>query len=146
MKLVLQRVSQAQAAVEGEIVGRIGAGLVILVGLARSDTVTTLQRATDQVVHLRIFPDGQGKMNRSALEIQAELLIVPQFTLLASTAQGRRPDFTAAMEASLARELFVQWIGQLAATGLKVAQGRFQTHMQVTLVNDGPVTLVLEIS
>ena len=144
MRLVLQRVTQAEVLVAHQIVARIGRGTVVLVGFARSDTDATLARAAHHVLNLRIFADDRGKMNRSALEVGASFLIVPEFTLVADVSQGLRPDFGPALPAPEASRLFEAFVAQLTQSGLTVAQGQFQAHMLVSLANDGPVTFIVD--
>lgn len=144
MKALLQRVSRASVSVGGEVVGRIGRGLVVFVGVADGDTGEDVRYLVQKVVDLRIFTDEDGKFNLSAMDIRGELLLISQFTLLASTRKGRRPSFTDAAPPDHAEELFQQYVEQSSATGLRVATGRFQQSMQVEIHNDGPVTIMLD--
>ena len=144
MKALLQRVSAASVSVAGEVVGRIGQGLVVFVGVANGDTEKDAQYLAQRTVNLRIFSDQGGRFNLSALDIHGELLVVSQFTLLADTKKGRRPSFTDAAPSAQAEELFQQFVEQVKATGLKVETGRFQQYMQVEIHNDGPVTILLD--
>ena len=144
MKALLQRVTRASVSVGSEVVGSIGQGLVVFVGVANGDTEEDAQYLAQKTVGLRIFSDETGRFNLSALDIRGELLVVSQFTLLANTRKGRRPSFTEAAPPPQAEELFQQFVEQAAATGLKVATGRFQQHMQVEIHNDGPVTILLD--
>lgn len=144
MKALLQRVSEASVSVGGEVVGRIGRGLVILVGIASGDTEKDIQYLVPKIVNLRIFPDDEGRFNLSAVDINGELLVVSQFTLLADTRKGRRPSFVEAAPPAEAEELFERFVEQARATGLKVETGRFQQYMQVEIHNDGPVTILLD--
>ncbi len=144
MKALLQRVTGASVSVGGEVVGRIGRGLVILVGVADGDTEKDAQYLIQKTINLRIFSDEVGKFNLSALDIKGELLVVSQFTLLADTKKGRRPSFTEAAPPAQAEELFERFVEQARATGLKVETGRFQQYMQVEIHNDGPVTILLD--
>ena len=144
MKALLQRVTGASVSVASEVVGRIGQGLVVFVGVASGDTEKDAQFLVQKTVNLRIFADEEGKFNLSALDIEGELLLVSQFTLLADTRKGRRPSFVEAAPPAEAEELFEQFVEQARATGLKVATGRFQQYMQVEIHNDGPVTILLE--
>ena len=146
MKALLQRVTSASVSVTGEVVGRIGQGLVALIGVASSDTRRDAQYLAQKAANLRIFTDESGRFNLSALDINGELLIVSQFTLLADTRRGRRPSFTEAAPPAQAEELFECFIEEVRATGLKVATGRFQQYMQVEIHNDGPVTILLDSS
>ncbi|MFH1639523.1 MAG: D-aminoacyl-tRNA deacylase [Chloroflexota bacterium] len=144
MKLLLQRVSHASVSVDGEVVGSIGRGLVVLVGVASGDGKDDVSYLAGKTVGLRIFPDEGGKFNLSALDIGVELLIVSQFTLLADTRRGRRPSFTGAAPPAQAEEIFQQFVAACTATGLRVATGRFQKQMQLEIHNDGPVTIMLD--
>ena len=144
MKALLQRVSGASVSVAGEVVGKIGRGLVIFVGVANGDTEKDARYLVQKTVNMRLFSDEESRFNLSALDIQGELLLVSQFTLLADTKKGRRPSFTDAAPPSQAEQLFEQFAGQVRATGLKVETGRFQQYMQVEIHNDGPVTILLD--
>ena len=144
MKALLQRVTGASVSVGGEVVGKIGQGLVVFVGVASGDTEKDLQYLVQKTVSLRIFPDEAGKFNLSALDIKGELLVVSQFTLLADTRKGRRPGFSEAAPPAEAEALFEQFVEESRSTGLKVATGRFQQYMQVEIHNDGPVTILLD--
>ena len=128
----------------GDEVGRIGRGLVVLVGISREDTDAEARYIADKVVGLRIFDDETGRFDRSALDIEAELLIVSQFTLYGNTRKGRRPSFTDAAPPEQAEALFSRAVDLFAATGLKVQTGRFRAHMMVAICNDGPVTIMLD--
>jgi len=144
LKALLQRVNGASVSVDGEIVGRIGQGLVIFVGVANGDTEKDAQYLAQKAASLRIFADEVGKFNLSALDIKGELLVISQFTLLADTKKGRRPSFIEAAPPAEAEELFERFVAEARATGLKVAPGRFQQYMQVEIHNDGPVTILLD--
>ncbi len=144
MKALLQRVSGASVRVGGEEVGRIGRGLVVFLGVAHGDTPKDAEYLAEKIAHLRIFADDQGRFNLSARDIDGELLLVSQFTLLADTRRGRRPSFTEAAPPAQAEELFDYFVAQSRATGLRVATGRFQQHMLVEIHNDGPVTIMLD--
>jgi len=144
VKALLQRVSGASVSVAGEVVGKIGRGLVIFVGVANGDTEKDAQYLAQRTVNMRLFSDEESRFNLSALDIQGELLLVSQFTLLADTKKGRRPSFTDAAPLSQAEQLFEQFVGEVRATGLKVETGRFQQYMQVEIHNDGPVTILLD--
>jgi len=146
MKALLQRVTRASVSIGNEEVGKIGQGLVVFLGVASGDTEKDAQYLAQKIVNLRIFADKEGKFNLSALDINAELLLVSQFTLLADTKKGRRPSFTEAAAPVQAEELFQYFVEQTRATGLKVATGRFQAYMQVEIHNDGPVTIMLDSS
>ena len=144
MKALLQRVTTASVSVGGELVGRIGQGLAVLVGAASGDTVEDARFLAQRTVNLRIFADEAGKFNRSALDINGELLVVSQFTLLADTKKGRRPSFIDAAPPAQAEELVEQFVAAVRSTGLKVETGRFRQYMQVEIHNDGPVTILLD--
>ena len=144
MKALLQRVTGASVSVEGEVVGAIGRGLVVLVGVAGGDGDKDIQYLARKIVNLRIFADEEDKFNLSALDIGGELLLVSQFTLLADTRKGRRPSFTGAAPPPQAEALFQQFVDEVRASGLKVATGRFQQYMQLEIHNDGPVTVMLD--
>ena len=144
MKVLLQRVSGATVSVAGEVVGSIGQGLVVFVGVASGDTEKDVEYLAQKTVGLRIFADDEDRLNLSAVDIQGELLLVSQFTLLADTRKGRRPSFIEAAPPAQAEGLFGQFVEQVRATGLKVETGRFQQYMQVEIHNDGPVTILLD--
>jgi D-tyrosyl-tRNA(Tyr) deacylase len=144
LKTLLQRVSSAVVTIEGTEVGRIGSGLCVLVGVAAGDSEKDIDYLVPKVVGLRIFADEAGKFNLSLLDIQGEMLLVSQFTLLADARHGRRPGFTDAAPPEVAERLFNLFVEKARATGLKVATGRFQAYMQVEIHNDGPVTIMLD--
>jgi D-tyrosyl-tRNA(Tyr) deacylase len=144
MRAVVQRVTSAQVTVAGELAGRIEAGLCVLVGVGKDDTEADATALADKIVHLRIFEDDAGKMNKSLLDSAGALLAVSQFTLYADTSRGRRPSFVGAMEPGRAEQLFECFCTAARNLGVVVATGRFRTHMSVSLVNDGPVTLLLD--
>ena len=144
MKALIQRVARASVSVEGKVVGKIGPGLVVFIGVANGDSMEDIQYLARKIVELRIFDDAEGKFNLSALDVKGELLLVSQFTLLATTRKGRRPGFTDAAAPENAETLFNQFVEQVSATGLKVETGRFQTHMLVEINNDGPVTIFID--
>ena len=144
MKALLQRVTKASVSVGGEVVGSIGPGLVVFVGVANGDSERDVQYLAEKTTGLRIFDDGQGRLNLSVQDIGGELLLVSQFTLLADARKGRRPSFTDAAPPAQAEALFNHFVEQVRATGLKVATGRFQQYMQVEIHNDGPVTIMLD--
>ena len=141
---VFSAVSRAVVAVGPEVCGSIGPGMVVLLGVARGDTETDAEKLAEKIGGLRIFEDGEGKMNRSLAEVGGAMLIVSQFTLLGDCRHGRRPDFTAAAPPELAEKLYNVFVHAVAARGVTIATGRFRQQMQVELVNDGPVTLVVE--
>jgi D-tyrosyl-tRNA(Tyr) deacylase len=144
VKALLQRVSRASVGVGGEEVGRIGAGLVVLLGVASGDTEADAQYLLEKIINLRIFSDAAGKFNISLLDTGGELLLVSQFTLLADARKGRRPSFTEAAPPERAAALFEHFVELARAAGVKVATGRFQAHMLVEIHNDGPVTVMLD--
>lgn len=144
MRAVLQRVSRASVDVDGTCVGRIERGWLILLGVAQGDTEDDVAWMTEKVLNLRGFEDDAGKMNRSVLDVRGGLLVVSQFTLLGDCRGGRRPSFTAAAEPAVAEKLYLDCAERLAASGLEVATGVFRAMMQVELVNDGPVTFLLD--
>jgi D-aminoacyl-tRNA deacylase len=146
MRAVLQRVSRAQVAVAGEVIGAIGSGLLVLLGVAPTDTATQAEGLADKVVGLRIFADDAGKMNRSVAEVGGGVLVVSQFTLFGDCRKGRRPSFLGAAGPDLAVPLYEAFVQAVRALGVPVQTGRFGADMQVELVNDGPVTLVLDTS
>lgn len=128
----------------GEVVGRIDLGLLVLLGVARDDTEADVRYLADKVAGLRVFEDSAGKMNLALADVGGAMLVVSQFTLLGDTRRGRRPGFDNAAPPELAEQLYQQFIAQVAAAGIPVATGRFRQHMEVDLVNDGPVTLLVE--
>ncbi len=144
MRVVVQRVSSAGVVVEGETVGSIGHGLLLLCGIHGSDTAAELKWMAEKVVNLRIFEDDQGKMNLSVLDVGGGVLAVSQFTLYGDCRKGRRPSFIEAAPPEQADKLYQEFVGLLRERVERVQTGRFQTHMDVSLVNDGPVTLLLD--
>ena len=146
MRLVIQRVKQASVSVEGEVIGKISAGLLIFLGVAKSDEVKEVDALVKKVIELRIFEDDAGKMNLSAQETDAEFLVVSQFTLYGDCKKGRRPSFDEAAPPEKGEELYNLFVEKLKAENCKVETGRFRAMMDVALVNDGPVTFVLESS
>jgi D-aminoacyl-tRNA deacylase len=151
VRALVQRVSAAAVtcapdpADAEEETGRIGQGLVALVGVTHDDDVTVARRLADKLWHLRVFPDEAGAMNRSCADVGGGVLVVSQFTLYGDTAKGRRPSYLAAARPEQAEPLIEATIARLRELGAQVATGRFRTHMRVALVNDGPVTLLLEV-
>lgn len=144
MRAVLQRVSQASVTVDGETIGAIERGLLVLLGVATDDVEDDARQLADKVTALRIFDDEAGKMNLSLVEVQGQMLVVSQFTLLGDCRKGRRPSFIAAAAPDLAQRLYETFVAVVGVKGITVATGRFRANMQVALVNDGPVTLILE--
>jgi D-tyrosyl-tRNA(Tyr) deacylase len=144
MRAVVQRVSRAQVAVEEEITGQIGPGLLVLLGVGRDDTKADATYLAEKVCGLRIFEDPQGKMNLSLQEVSGSVLAVSQFTLYGDVRRGKRPSFDAAAPPEKARQLYEFFVEQVRAHGLRCETGRFQQMMQVELVNEGPVTILLD--
>ena len=145
MKIVLQRVSEASVVVAGETIGQINKGIVLLVGFGQENPSPDMTKAIDKLLNLRIFENQEGKLDQSTSDIHGEILVVPQFTLLAKTHKGRRPDFGSAMAPDQASKMFDQFVEKLRkATDLKVQTGRFGADMKVSLCNDGPLTLILD--
>ena len=144
MRAVLQRVTRASVAIEGETVGAIGRGLLVLLGVAQGDGEAQAERLATKTAELRIFPDETGRFNRSLLEVGGAALVVSQFTLLADVRRGRRPSFTDAAPPERAAQLVDAYVQRLRTSGVPVETGRFGATMQVELVNDGPVTIVLD--
>jgi len=144
MRAVLQRVSSARVAVEKETVGEIGEGLMVLLGVEEGDGESDARYLAEKTAQLRIFEDAEGKMNRSVADIGGGVLVVSQFTLLADCRQGRRPGFSRAASPQTADALYENYVGLLRERGLSVATGIFQAMMEVSLVNQGPVTILLD--
>jgi D-tyrosyl-tRNA(Tyr) deacylase len=144
MKAVIQRVTRASVQVEGKTVGQIESGLLVLLGVAKGDGESDGRILVEKILTLRIFSDEQGKMNRSLVDIGGSVLLVSQFTLLGRTANGRRPSFDEAAPPDEAKRLYEQFIADLRDNGTRVETGVFAAHMQVELLNDGPVTFVLD--
>ena len=144
MIIVLQKVKKASVSVGDNVSGRIGQGVCLLVGIEKGDTEEEARYLARKTAELRIFPDSRGKMNRSLLDVQGEVLAVSQFTLAGSVKKGRRPSFDKAEDPALAEPLFRYFVGQIECFGLKVETGVFAASMEVFLINDGPVTFVLQ--
>ena len=144
MRAVIQRVSRANVAVSGETIGSIGLGLVVLLAVGRDDGPEDAAYVVDKTVNLRIFSDDQGRFEHSILDVAGKILLVSQFTLYGDTRKGRRPSFIAAAPSEVAAEQFASVVERFRATGLDVETGRFQAMMEVELVNDGPVTIVID--
>jgi D-tyrosyl-tRNA(Tyr) deacylase len=144
MRAVVQRVSRAQVTVEGKIAGAIRRGLLVLLGVAHADTETDADYLADKIVGLRVFEDANGKMNLDAASASSEILAVSQFTLYGDVRRGKRPSFDAAAPPERARQLYEYFVERIRANGLPCQTGRFQEMMQVELVNDGPVTILLD--
>lgn len=144
MRVVLQRVSRAQVSIGGEVVARIDAGWLVLVGIAPQDNEAAVGWMAEKIAHLRAFADDAGKMNRSVQDVNGSVLVVSQFTLYGDCSKGRRPSFIGAASPEVAIPLYEAFLDALRSFGLPVAAGRFGADMQVELVNDGPVTLLLD--
>jgi len=144
MRAVVQRVSEASVTVDGEVVGRIGRGLVVLLGVRQGDTEAEARWLANKIANLRIFPDEDGKFNLSALDVGGEALVVSQFTLYGDVRRGRRPDFTRAARPEVAEPLCDKFVEYLRQAGLHVETGIFGALMLVKIFNDGPVTIILE--
>jgi len=144
MRAVVQRVKQSTVTTDNEILGQIGSGLLVLLGVARGDTAKDADYLANKIINLRIFEDEDRKMNRSLLETGGELLAVSQFTLLADCRKGRRPSFIEAAEPEKATDLYERFVNVVRAKGVAVQTGRFRAMMEVALINDGPVTIIIE--
>jgi D-tyrosyl-tRNA(Tyr) deacylase len=144
MRAVVQRVKESAVKTDDQVIGRIGPGLLVLLGVARGDGPADADYLVHKIANLRIFEDQHGKMNRSLQETGGAMLVVSQFTLLGDCRKGRRPSFVAAAEPEQAAALYEYFIDQASRLGISVATGRFGALMEVSLVNDGPVTLILE--
>jgi D-tyrosyl-tRNA(Tyr) deacylase len=144
VKIVLQRVKQAKVEVQGRVVGEIGQGICLLVGIEKGDSEADAHYLAKKAAEMRIFPDTEGRMNLSIHDIQGEIMAVSQFTLAGSVEKGRRPSFDKAEEAEKAEKLFNYFVELIRQRGLKVETGVFQTMMDVHLINEGPVTFILE--
>jgi D-tyrosyl-tRNA(Tyr) deacylase len=144
MRAVVQRVSRAKVTVGSEIVGEVGIGLLVLLGVSREDATQDADYLAGKIVGLRIFEDSNGKMNLAVTEVSGALMVVSQFTLYGDTRRGKRPSFDAAAPPEQARELYQHFVEKIRASGLRCETGRFQETMQVELVNEGPVTILLD--
>lgn len=144
MRAVVQKVSSSKVTVDGEIVGQIKQGLMVLLGVTHDDTSKDVDYMVDKVTNLRIFEDGEGKMNLSLKDIDGEVLAVSQFTLYGDARKGRRPSFSAAARPEVANPLYNEFVEKIKKQGINVGTGRFGAHMMVDLINDGPVTILLE--
>lgn len=146
MRAVIQRVSSAAVEVDGKIVGQIGRGLLVYLGVGKPDGEPDAEFMAEKIVNLRIFPDDEGKMNRSSLDIAGQVLLVSNFTLQGDCRKGRRPGFDAAAEPVIAEKLYEKTANLITGKGLTVAKGIFGAYMQVKSVNDGPITFILDSS
>lgn len=144
MRAVLQRVTEARVEVAGQIVGEIGAGLLVLLGVARDDSRSDADYLSEKIAHLRIFDDDEGKMNRSLVDTAGAMLVVSQFTLYGDARRGRRPSYSDAAEPEKANQLYEYFVDRVRRLGPKVETGVFQAMMKVTLTNDGPVTILID--
>jgi len=144
MRAVIQRVKSSSVTVSGELIGNIGRGLLVLLGVSSSDKTDDAEYLADKIANLRIFEDSNHKLNRSLIDMEGEMLVVSQFTLLGDCKKGRRPSFVKAASPELANELYKQFVECVRQKGITVKTGRFQTMMEVSLINDGPVTLIVE--
>lgn len=144
MKALIQRVTHAKVEVDGREVGAVGQGLLVLLGVAESDSEKSIDPLVQKVINLRVFEDEGGKMNLSLMDVKGQMLIVSQFTLYADTSGGRRPSFADAARPEKAIPLYNKFVQQCEEAGLKVATGEFGAHMKVELINDGPVTIMVE--
>lgn len=144
MRAIIQRVRQAEVCVEGETTGRIDDGLLVFLGVGEGDDEGDMEYLIDKIVHLRIFADDDGKMNRSLLDVGGQMLVVSQFTLYADTSRGRRPSFVQAMDPGPAEKMYEQFVEEVSELGIEVETGVFGKMMDVELLNDGPVTIALD--
>ncbi len=145
MKALVQRVERAQVSVEGDVVGSVGFGLCVFVGVTHDDTSARAEKMANKLMKLRIFDDDEGRMNRSVADVGGQILVVSQFTLYGDAAKGNRPSYIEAARPEQAEPLVDEVVGHLRALGMTVATGSFRTTMKVELVNDGPVTIALEL-
>ena len=144
MRAVVQRVKESSVTVGGDIIGKIGAGLLVFLGVSKEDTINDVNYLADKILNLRIFEDEHGKMNRSLLEARGDMLVVSQFTLLGDCRKGRWPSFTDAAEPDKANKLYEEFVEKAGSSGIRVKTGRFRAMMDVQLINDGPVTFIVE--
>ncbi len=144
MRAVIQRVKESSVTVKNEIIGKIGRGLLVLLGVANEDKADDAEYLADKITNLRIFEDDKGKMNRSLLETGGEMIVVSQFTLLGDCRKGRRPSFMNAADPEKANKLYEHFVKEVRQKGVSVKTGRFRAMMEVSLINDGPVTIILE--
>lgn len=145
MKVLIQRVKNASVTIDGELYSSINKGILALVGIEKGDTIEQVQKAAKKITGLRIFPDENDKMNRSLIDVNGEMLIVSQFTLCGDCKKGTRPSFDKSAEPKIANELYEKFIEEVSAYGIKTAHGKFGAMMDVALINDGPVTFLIEM-
>lgn len=145
MRAVIQRVSEASVKVDGEVIGQIGQGLLVLLAIHKDDTLDLVPKMIQKLIHLRIFSDATGKMNLSLQDVNGEILVISQFTLYANTQGGRRPDFLESAPPAKAEDFYNQFLVQLKSVYPRMQSGRFGADMKVSLLNDGPVTIQLEV-
>lgn len=145
MKVLIQRVKEASVTIENELYSSINTGILALVGIEKGDALEQVQKAAKKITGLRIFPDENGKMNRSLIDICGEMLIVSQFTLCGDCKKGTRPSFDKSAEPQIANELYEKFIEEVSSYGIKTAHGRFAAMMDIALINDGPVTFMIEM-
>jgi len=146
VQAVVQRVTHSSVTAEGQEISKIGAGLMVLLGVARGDNEAAADWLADKIIHLRIFEDLHGRMNQSLMEVNGDMLVVSQFTLLGDCRKGRRPSFAQAAPPELAESLYNRFVQRVAQRGIRVATGKFRSAMKVALINDGPVTLIVSSS
>ncbi|MGD9211815.1 MAG: D-aminoacyl-tRNA deacylase [Desulfobacteraceae bacterium] len=146
MRAVIQRVSKSTVSIDNHVVGQIGAGLTILLGISQDDSEKDVHYLVDKIAHLRIFEDEKGKMNRSLVDVGGAVLIISQFTLLADCRKGRRPSFIQAAAPKMADQLYKHFIERMITHGIDVQTGRFGAMMQVSIINEGPVTIIMDSS
>lgn len=144
MRACIQRVRHASVTVRQQVIGKIGRGFLVLLGVAQNDTEADLNYLAEKIIGLRVFEDRDGKMNLSIKDVQGEMLVVSQFTLYGDCRKGRRPSFVAAAQPDQAKLLYEQFVQRVTEAGITVATGQFREHMDVELLNDGPVTLILD--
>ena len=144
MRLLIQRIKEAKVSVDGEEIGKVGAGLCLFLGVAKGDTTEDADAFAEKIAQLRIFEDENGKMNRSLRDVRGEILVVSEFTLYGDCTKGRRPSFSQAAPPPEAERLYDYFVQRLKELGVKVATGRFQAKMEVSLINDGPVTFMID--
>ena len=144
MRAVVQRVSEASVRVDGQLVGQVGRGLLVLLGVGKGDQEADSDALAERTLNLRLFPDAQGQMNLSALDVRAEILAVSQFTLYGDARRGRRPSYIEAAAPEEAQRLYERYVAALRSSGLKIETGTFRAMMDIALVNQGPVTLLLD--